>query len=148
MFRRYITATACLVLAACGSLSDERKMETQPIIPARSVQLTESVSISLEAMAAAAAVYLVVDPLAPNWQVQEARLADDLYRLSLKRKRFSGGGDGEALEVINRRAERLAQEHGYTGYQIVKYTEGIDSGLPVSVAQRVSQGVIRLTRAP
>lgn len=148
MSRRHLVVSAvCFALAGCA-LTDKKEMETDPIIPAQSIQISESVKISLEALAAAAVVYYVVDPLAPNWQVQEARLADDLYRLSLRRKRFSAGGDGEAMQVLARRAEQLALQHGYAGYQLLRYTEGIESSLPVPAAQRVSEGVIRLTRVP
>lgn len=147
MFRTIIVAGAALALGGCA-LTDKQDLDTDPIIPARSLQISDAVSPSLEALAGAAVVYYIVDPLAPNWQVQEARLAEDLYRIDLKRKRFSGGGDGEAMQVFNRRAEKLALERGYSGYQVLRYTEGIESGLPGPVAQRVSGGTIRLTRAP
>ena len=43
--------------------------------------------------------------------------------------------------VFRRRAEQLARAGGYAGYDIVSYSEGIQSEL---VAQRVGEGVIQL----
>jgi len=91
------------------------------------------------------AIYLIYDPLAPNWEIEEARLADDSYRLSMKMKRFHTGGSGEALQVLKRRASQLQQENGFASYQIATYSEGIDS--QTLGAQRVAEGTIRLIRA-
>lgn len=96
------------------------------------------------ALAAAAAVYLIYDPLAPNWEIEEAKLADDSYRLSMKMKRFHTGGSGEALQVLKRRARQLQEEHGFVAYQIASYSEGIESQTPI--AQRVAEGTIRLVK--
>lgn len=84
-----------------------------------------------------------IKPLIPNWQVEESRIASDRFRISLRRKLFAGGGDGEAAQVFNRRAEQLARDHGHAGYTILEFSEGIESTL-LPVAQRVSSGVIRL----
>jgi len=106
------------------------------------LQISKSLSIPLEGLALGVALYLVVDPLSPNWQVEESRIAADRFRIALRRKLFSSGGDGEASQVFNRRAEQLARDHGHAGYTILEFSEGIESALPV--AQRVSSGVIRL----
>ncbi|HOI52806.1 hypothetical protein ACLIIZ_06200 [Azonexus caeni] len=96
------------------------------------------------ALAAAAAVYLIYDPLAPNWEIEEAKLADDSYRLSMKMKRFHTGGSGEALQVLKRRAQQLQEKNGFAAYQIASYSEGIESQTPI--AQRVAEGTIRLVK--
>jgi hypothetical protein len=90
----------------------------------------------------AAVAYIVFDPIAPNWQIDEAKLAEDRYVLQLRMKHFHTGGDGESRVVFNRRAEQLASDNGYASYQILSYSEGIKSTLPA--AQRVSEGVIQL----
>ena len=65
-------------------------------------------------------------------------------RISLRKKRFTSGGDGEAGQLFARHAEQLARSGGYAGYSVMEYTEGVESTLPI--AQRVAQGVVRLER--
>ncbi len=137
-----------LLVAGCSSVSGSYP-RTGAIVPAASIQLTESYALSLEKIVTYAGVagiaYLVLDPFAPNWQIEQAQLAPREYLLSLRMKRLHTGGDGEARVVFQRRAAQLAREGGYVGYEILNYTEGVESGL---VAQRVTEGVIRLTEAP
>ncbi len=45
--------------------------------------------------------------------------------------------------MFHRAAETLAEEKGYSGYLIVSYSEGLESG-PL-LDQRVSRGVVLLT---
>lgn len=145
-----LTAGVLLLgLAGCGTLgkdgllpTDSSGSEIRPLIPNRSLQISKSLSIPLEGLALGVALYLVVDPLSPNWRIEESRIASDRFRIALRRKLFSSGGDGEASQVFNRRAEQLARDHGHAGYTILEFSEGIESALPV--AQRVSSGVIRL----
>lgn len=92
----------------------------------------------------AALLYYVIDPLAPNWDIQETRIGEDRVVFALRMKQFHSGGDGEARLVLERRAEVLARELGFDGYQLVRYREGIESTLPV--AQRFADGEIRLRR--
>lgn len=120
---------------------------SKPFIPDKSVWVSPSVSVSYEALAgaalAAAVIWYVADPLAPTWGVARKQLADDRFRLDLRQKKFALGGDGEARQVFYRAAESLAEENGYSGFTIVSYTEGIESG-PL-LDQRVSRGVVLLT---
>ncbi len=88
--------------------------------------------------------WATVGPLAPNWAVSQQSLSDDRVRIVLKRKRFASGGDGEAAQLFEQHAERLARERGYAGYSILQYTEGIESTLPL--AQRVAEGTVLLAR--
>ncbi len=119
---------------------------TDPLIADKSLLLSPSVQISYEAIAGAAlagaAIWYVADPLAPTWSVARKKLAEDRYRIDLRQKRFAVGGDGEAQQVFHRAAETLAEENGFSGYAIVTYTEGIESG-PL-LGQRVSRGVVLL----
>ncbi len=131
-------APALLCLAACAGCS--------PVIPDKSIELTASQSISyaslLGLVAAAAATYYVVDPLAPNWEVVEAKVADNRWRLALRKKHFTTGGDGEAVMLLHRHAERLAESQGYRSYQILQWQEGIQSDMPL--AHRWARGEVEL----
>lgn len=89
--------------------------------------------------------YFVYQPFAPNWSVEEAKLNEDTYYLRLQAKRFRIGGDGEAMMVLKRRATQIQHERGYTGYRVLDYQEGIESGTPV--AHRYSEGIFRLVKA-
>ena len=103
----------------------------------------------MEALAAGAAaiglIYVIYDPLAPNWKVEEQALTADTYYLSMRAKSFRTGGDGEAAMILKRRALKLQREHGFTGYKILDYSEGIESSTPFP--QRFSEGTIQLVRA-
>jgi len=88
--------------------------------------------------------FILSDPLAPNWEIEETRLNDDTYRLSMKMKRYHTGGAGESIQVLKRRASQLQYEQGYSSYQILEYREGIDS--QTIGARRMAEGVIRLVR--
>ncbi|MDR0736697.1 MAG: hypothetical protein LBF51_07725 [Zoogloeaceae bacterium] len=90
--------------------------------------------------------YLVVDPLAPNWEIHETRLSEDTFHLQLAMKRHSSGGEGEALQVLKRRASQLKRELGYHDYRILDYSEGIESA--TLAAWRTGEGHIQLMRHP
>lgn len=89
-----------------------------------------------------AVVYFVTDPLSPGWRIEESRIGENRFRIALRRKRFTTGGDGEATQVFYRRAEQIVRENGSAGYTVIEFGEGIDSMFPVS--QRVAQGVIQI----
>lgn len=146
-------AAACLaaaITAGCAAIgnnpgaTDALGNPVSTLIPNKTLNLTPAVALSVENILLGAALYWAVDPLAPNWQLEQAPLSADRVRISLRKKRFTSGGDGEAAQVFARRAEQLARVGGYAGYTVMEYTEGIESTLPV--AQRVAQGVVRLNR--
>ena len=114
---------AWLLLAGCGSLS---------------------ASSAVSGVVGAGIAYLVYDPLAPNWEIEESRLNEDTYRLSLKMKRYHTGGAGESIQIFKRRASQLQHEQGFGSYQIIEYSEGIDS--QTLGARRVADGVVRLVQ--
>jgi len=122
-----------LSLAACSSGGTN----------AFTLTATPSVKAGL-ALGAAAAIYLIYDPLAPNWEIEEAKLAEDTYRFSMTMKRFHTGGAGESIQIMKRRATQLKSELGHGDYQIVEYTEGIES--QTLGARRVAYGVIRFAK--
>lgn len=133
-----------LVLSGCSSAGST----ASPLIPDKFIQLTAKNSVSLSTLATAAvvaaAIYVVYDPLAPNWEIEEARLNDTTYRLSMKMKRYHTGGAGESIQLLKRRASQLQYENGFDSYHIVEYTEGIDS--QTIGARRVAEGVVRLVQ--
>lgn len=119
-----------------------------PLIPDTTLNITNAVQIPLEKLVTwglyAGAAYLILDPLAPNWEIEQAAFPDNHYHFSLKMKRFYAGGAGESRQVFHQRAKDLMREGGYDGYQVMEYSESLESS--VLGSQRVSQGVIRLTR--
>ena len=121
---------------------------TSPLIPNKSLYLTATNSISMStivtALAVVGAIYLVYDPLAPNWEIEESRLNEDTYRFSMKMKRYHTGGSGESLQILKRRASQLQYEQGFAEYHIMEYTEGIDSH--TIGARRVADGTIKLVQ--
>jgi len=148
-------AALCLVaVAASGcannmishgpAVTDGSGLPVSTLIPNQAMQITPALSLSVETMIVGALVVWAVDPLAPNWQLAQAPLGADRMRISLRKKRFTSGGDGEAAQLFARRAEKLKSDGGYAAYAVLEYTEGIESSLPI--AQRVAQGVIELKR--
>jgi hypothetical protein len=120
-----------------------------PIIPDTSISLGPSVSYPLEKIvywgAYAAAAWLILDPLAPNWEIEEARFPKDHVHLQLSMKRYYAGGAGEARAAFHRRAKQMVRDGNFTSYEVVEYSEGMDSS--VLGSQRKAEGVIRLTKA-
>ncbi len=139
--RSILPALLGLGLAGCSTHDGPSSV----VIPNETINLSSTLRVPLEAIPVIVAVYFVIDPLAPNWQVQEAALAPDLYRIALRKKRFTTGGDGESGQVFRRRAQALVREHGYTSYEVLELSESIESNVPV--AQRVTVGVVQLKRA-
>lgn len=141
MKKRLILFALACGLAGCGS---------SPLISDKTVSLTSSLSYSLDKLVstgvAGLLIYLVYDPLAPNWEIEEAHLSEDTYRFDMRMKRYHTGGAGESLQILKRRAAYLQRERGYGGYELLEYTEGIDS--QTLGARRVAEGTIRLILPP
>lgn len=140
-----------LPLAGCFNLgkitSSTAGVANSAFIPATSVNVGPTTTIALEKIVYWAGVgaiaYYVLDPLAPNWEIEEAQFPNNHYHLSLKMKRYYAGGAGEARVVFNRRARELANAGGFSGYKILEYSEGMESS--VIGSQRVTEGVVVLT---
>ncbi len=133
-------------LVGCSSVSGTYPRQGA-VIPDASLKLTTNQIWSLEDLIVVGGVsyvlYKVIDPLAPNWDISEARLADDQILLTMKMKRFYTGGAGEARQTFQRRIETLVRERGYAGYEILSYNESLESGF---VPQRKGEGVVQLVR--
>lgn len=148
--KRLVAALLAAALAACGTTETKSVPGSGTLLPNAKLVVSPNVAYTVEQLTmtalAAGALYLVYDPLAPNWQIEEQALGDETYALSLRAKGFRIGGDGEAMRILKRRALQLQRERGYADYRLLDYSEGIDSGTPL--ARRVSEGTIRLVGAP
>lgn len=141
-------AAAALLAGGCGSSRLEGTFPGGgPLIPDASLHLTPGTTLVLDKVinwgVYAAVVYLVTDPLAPNWHIEQAGFPDDHFHLSLQMKRYYAGGAGEARAVFHRRAKELARSGGFAGYDVVEYQEALESS--VLGSQRTASGVIRLS---
>lgn len=149
---RGVALAIALLASGCANWNVPSRLEgTFPgggsLIPDASFALTPGTTIQLEKIVNwglyAGIAYLVLDPLAPNWRIEQATFPDDQFHLSLQMKRYYAGGAGEARAVFHRRAKELARSGGFDGYDVVEYSEALESSLLGS--QRVASGVIRLT---
>src|ERR1700733_750122 len=149
--RFWLAVLAALACSACSTVnSDGSVKEARPLLGTKELQLTSNFALKPEFLLLGVAVYLIVDPLAPNWKSEQSEPFPGEYHLALKKKGITneGGGDGEARVVFMRRAETLAREHHtagpglQSGYTILEFTEGVESGYPF--ARRVAHGVIVL----
>lgn len=130
------------LLAAPGCSSIDGDFPKHLLIPARTLDVSQSLTIPAESIAIGGIVFFIVDPLAPNWKVEVASLGMHRFKVDLTMKRFFTGGEGEVGPVLRRTAEKLRQEGGYSGYTVLEQSEGIESRL--TLAQRVAHAVIEL----
>ena len=124
-------------LAGCASVDGPSPV----LIPNKELVISKSLAIPLEGLVLGAIVWWVTDPLAPNWEIVQYDLGARRYAFALKKKRFATGGDGEAAQVFRRRVAALAREQGYSDYEVLEFTAGIES--TVLIAQRVSHGIVQ-----
>lgn len=147
--RLSLAAIAMAVLAGCAATDaiNGNLPASGPLVPATSLNLTPGLQIPLEKLvfwgAYGAAAYLILDPLNPNWEIEQASFPDQYYHFALRMKRYYAGGAGEARMVFHERAKELMRRGGYGGYTVVEYSEGLESS--VLGSYRVAQGVIHLT---
>lgn len=166
--RRLLLAAACAALVAgCASTETAKTNSTGlvgqgvdmvgdattrliggPLIPNAALQIGPSMSYPLEKLvywgAWVGAAWLILDPLSPNWRIEEARLPENHYHLSLSMKRYYAGGAGEARVIFHRRAKELMRAGGFGAYEVVEYSEGIESSALGS--QRTATGVLRFAK--
>ena len=114
----------------------------QQLLPTNPLLLASALALPPQAAMATALAYVATDPLGPMWRIEEAQLAPQRYRISLRKKRYVNGGDGEAAGVFRRHAEKIASTQGAAGYVTLEFTESVESTFPL--AQRVASGVIEL----
>lgn len=80
------------------------------------------------------------------WEVEDRRLADDIYRITVRQGKLKQSGQGEAEVYFKKRAEEIAAIQGCNGYTILELTQGLESDY-LGVAQRVTEGKIRCNPA-
>lgn len=100
----------------------------------------DSPKVPFVAAVGAGAFYLYKD----NWTVEEIPVNGDKFRLTLRKNILRSDGNSEAGFLFKRRAGEIVAEHGFDGYRIMEYSEGIESAALGS--QRVAQGVIQCYR--
>jgi hypothetical protein len=137
MRRTVLALPLAAILAGCGS---------QTLIPDEKLAISPNFQPSVEGVIytvlAGVVAYYVIEPTAPNWEVKAEQIDDTRVAISLRKKRFSAGGDGEARDLFQRKAQALADDNGFQGFTVISYGEGIDS--ETTYARRVSRGVVRL----
>lgn len=118
-----------------------------PVVPDKTINLSPLVQLPLESVVYwsiyASIAYMILDPLAPNWEIKEAAFPDNHVLVDLKMKRFYTGGAGEARQMFQHRAGELMRSGGFTGFRIIEYSEGLNSSM--LGAQRTARGIIQLT---
>ncbi|MGH8670618.1 MAG: hypothetical protein ACREUA_01085 [Burkholderiales bacterium] len=129
-----LTITVSLFLSACGTISASK------LTPERVALAFGVTAIALKLSPVATDIVDRINELSPTWGVKESALGKGRYRISLRKKVFESGGEGEAGSIFKRHARRIAEQNGYDDYVLIEYTEGIES-FPLGV-QRVAQGVI------
>lgn len=134
---------SALIVVGCTSSGST----SIPLIPDDKIVLTSGAggSIPLSAAVGAALAYLIYDPLAPNWEIEERRLGEFRYQMSLRMKRFNTGGDGDALGIVRRRAQQLQLAQGQAGFRVTSFDQGIDS--QTIGARRWAEAFVVLTPA-
>lgn len=140
--RTLAAALALIASGGCSTLDSTGAGST--LIPNQTLNLSNALRIPVESLVAGGLLFAVIDPLAPNWHIEHTRIGEQRFRIAMRKKRFTTGGDGEAAPAFYRRAEQIAQQLGNGHYRIVEFTEGVDSAVPV--AQRVAQGIVEITR--
>lgn len=148
-YRLSVLALGLAVLAGCSSSPNSNNTY---ISPAGSItdRLVNATMYPLDKTVYwatwAAVAYLVLDPLSPNWEIEEARFPENHIHFQLSMKRYYAGGAGEARQIFHRRAKELMRAGGFGHYEVVEYSESLDSS--VIGSQRTAEGVIRLIKKP
>ena len=138
-----LLAGTVLAAAGCSSMPEHNDPSVaRTLIPARTLNISPSLTIAAESVAAAGLIYVIIDPLAPNWKVEVEPMGTRRYRVEMTMKRFITGGEGESSTVLRRTAEKLRREGGFVEYAVLEQSEGIESRVPI--AQRVAHAVIEL----
>lgn len=145
--KRALAALVLLPLVGVETGCSTAGSNGAPLIPNQEIVVSPGTggTIQVSSLVGAAIVYMVYDPLAPNWEMEERRLGEFQYQMSLKMKRFNTGGDGDPMVIVRRRAAYLQQTGKYAAYKIVNFDQGIDS--QTIGAKRWAEAVIQLVPA-
>lgn len=132
---RLLACCAVSLLSGCSLLKD---IGSEPTASELSV-------LKREYAVAAIAVYVLYDPFAPTWKIEVAHLDEERVRLDLRMRVIATGGEGESRRVFMRNAREIAEKGGFSGFDVIRYEEGVESTRPF--AQRYASGEIRLARS-
>lgn len=89
--------------------------------------------------------YRIYDPFYDTWDMEEAELGNNRYYVELKMKHFTRGGDGEAMMLFKRRADKVRELQKMASYEILEFDEGIEN--QVLYTRRIASGVFELKPA-
>jgi hypothetical protein len=131
-------------LAACSGFGNTVKESSGPAAgTVGGVWMAQRLGyLKPEYLAGSLIAYAIYDPFAPTWEIQVTEFDGGFCRIDLNMKRLASGGDGEARQTFLRAVRSLVAKGGYTGFDELRYEEGIDSTRPF--AHRVASGEIRL----
>ena len=153
MMPRWFRLLLGAVLAACVGqqvLAQSYVPSDGSIIANKILRLSPSISIPLEKMVywgvLGGLAYAVLDPFAPNWEIEEAPLGGDHVHFSLQMRRYYSGGAGEARQLFERRARELMRLNEFDEYRVIEYNESLESSM--LGARRKAEGVVRLIHRP
>lgn len=90
-------------------------------------------------------VYRIYDPFYDTWDMKEAELGNNRYYIEMKMKHFTRGGEGEALLMFKRRADKVRELQKMASYEILDFNESIEN--QVFHTRRVASGVFELKPA-
>lgn len=148
MTRLFITKRLLGLCILAGALAGCNTVPNQPTssgtfgVTAQMMTLPYSMVPGINPIILGAGTSAIINSLLPTWSLEDMPIGGDRYRIFLRKKTFSSGGDGEAAQLFKYRAEQITGSRGYYGYQILEFTEGLDSGLMGT--QKVAQGIIQI----
>lgn len=87
-------------------------------------------------------VYRIYDPFYDTWDMKEAELENNRYYIELKMKHYNRGGEGEALAIFKRRAEKVRELKNMGSYEILEFDERIEN--QVFYTRRIASGVFEI----
>jgi len=87
------------------------------------------------------------NPLAP-WSVTQTKLADNRWLISMRKRMFTMGGDGEPAALLHLHAKALARQQGYREYVILSLTEGVQSDMPIGYRWARGEVLLRAAEPP
>ena len=137
-FRNAVCIGLVMLIGACKSIDGPDPAATAN----GALEVSPSGSIPVDVIALGAGLF--VDPLAPNWRVEQFDLGNGRYAIAMMKRRFTTGGDGESPQIFRRRLDQIQREQGFASYEVIEFSEGIESNWPI--AQRVSRGVVQFVR--